>query len=117
MRFYTSASLYSNQVLERGFENGQRFNDRLDYEPTLYVPTSKSSKYKTLDGRNVDAIKPGTIKDCRDFINQYKDVHNFEIFGNTIYQYSYLAERYPSNPTQYDYSLIQTAYIDIETGL
>ena len=116
MRFYTSASLYSNQVLERGFENGQRFNERLDYEPTLYIPTSKSSQYKTLDGRNVDAIKPGTIKDCRDFISQYKDVANFQIYGNTIYQYSYLAERYPSNPTPYDYSLIQTAYIDIETG-
>ena len=81
MRFYTSASLYSNQVLERGFENGQRFNERLDYEPTLYIPTSKSSQYKTLDGRNVDAIKPGTIKDCRDFISQYKDVANFQIYG------------------------------------
>ena len=116
MRFYTSASLYSNQVLERGFENGQRFNERIDYEPTLYVPTSKSSKWKTLDGRNVDAVKPGTIKDCREFINQYKDIDNFGIYGNTIYQYSYLAERYPSNPTEYDFSLIQVAYIDIETG-
>ena len=116
MRFYTSTHLYSNLVLERGFENGKRFNDRIAYEPTLYIPTQKESKYKTLDGQNLGSVKPGTIKDCRDFIRNYNDVGNFDIYGNTIYQYSYLAERYPNNPTQYDFSLIDIAYIDIETG-
>ena len=84
MRFYTSTHLYSNLVLERGFENGKRFNDRIAYEPTLYIPTQKESKYKTLDGQNLGSVKPGTIKDCRDFIKNYNDVGNFDIYGNTI---------------------------------
>jgi len=116
MKFYTSAHVRSNQVLERGFDNGTRFEHRVEYEPTLYIPTTKPSKYKTLDNQNVDGIKPGTIKDCREFIAKYKDVHNFDIYGSILYRYSYLAEKYPQNPTPYDFSLIQTAYIDIETG-
>lgn len=116
MRFYTSAHLYSNQVLERGFENGQRFEERVDYEPTIYVPTNRKSEYTTLDKKYVEPIQPGTIKDCREFISKYKDVKGFDVYGNTIYQYSYLADKYPQNPTSYDYSLIDVAYIDIETG-
>lgn len=116
MRFYTSAHLYSNQVLERGFENGKRFDDRINYEPTLHIPTKHDSEFKTLDGTNVQPIKPGTIKDCREFISRYKNTSNFDVYGNTIYQYSYLADVYPTNPTPYDFSLIQIACIDIETG-
>ena len=44
----------------------------LTFRPTFFVPSKrKRSKWKTLDGQLVDPVKPGTIKDCREFIDKY----------------------------------------------
>jgi DNA polymerase elongation subunit (family B) len=82
----------------RGVSNGYPVQDRVEFHPTLFLPsqTKNPEGWKTLEGVSVDPIQPGTIPECRDFVNQYKDVEGFRIYGNTDYAYSYIAETWPN---------------------
>ena len=42
----------------------------VEYSPTLFVKSNKKTKYKTLDGESVEPVKPGTVKDCREFVRK-----------------------------------------------
>jgi len=97
--YYTSVAVYGNKVLLRGVdENGKRYNrtDR-DFRPTLFVPTQKTQipKWTTHLGEPVESIVPGTIKDARKFIETYKDVSDFTIYGQTRFEYSFIADNFP----------------------
>ena len=115
MNFYTHVAVRGSKVLYRGYENGKRVKRAEVFNPTLFVPSrKKGSEWMTLDGRPVEPFKPGDIKDCREFIEQYKGTQGFEIFGNTDWQYQFIGERFP-NDVEYDPSLMKVAFIDIET--
>ena len=80
--FYTNVQCVGNNIFFRGIVNGKRRKDKLEYYPTIFVPTNTESKYKTLDGTSVGSLKPGTVQDTRQFIRRYKDTNNFTIYGN-----------------------------------
>ena len=79
MRFYTNVQLIGNQVLVRGVDNGQRYEHRDEFRPTLFVKSKKDSKYRTLSGEAVEPIKPGSVRDCREFYKKYDEVDGFSI--------------------------------------
>jgi DNA polymerase elongation subunit (family B) len=114
--FYTNVQLIGNQFLVRGVENGKRFETRDEFFPTLFVKTKKDSKYKTLSGNAVEAIKPGTVRDCREFYKKYNEVDGFEIYGNDRYIYQYISEKYPEDEIKFDISKIKLVTLDIEVA-
>ena len=118
MSFYTNVVCIGNHILFRGVSSdGRRFKDRVEYKPPLYIPAKNNQgKFKTLDGQLMGEIRPGNIKECRDFIRKYGEVENFEIHGNTKFEFSFLAEHFPEEHIDYDFSQIRIAYLDIETG-
>ncbi len=116
MRFYTNVQLIGNQFLVRGVENGKRFETRDEFFPTLYVKTKKDSKYRTLSGEAVEAINPGTVKDCREFYKKYDEVDGFEIYGNDRYIYQYISEKYPEDEIKFDIGKIKLVTLDIEVA-
>ena len=117
MSFYTNVSKLGNSILFRGISNdGARFKERIEYFPTLFIPTKEETKFRTLEGRPVGEIQPGNMKECRDFIAKYKDVNNFDIYGNDKFEFSFIAEHFPEEHINYDISKISIAYLDIETG-
>ena len=117
MSFYTNVQTIGNSILFRGVsENGKRFKDRIEYHPTLYIPTKEETKFRTLEGDPVGEIQPGTMKECREFIAKYKEVGNFDIYGNDKFEFSFIAEHFPEEHIDYDMSQIKIAYIDIEVG-
>tara|TARA_R100001460_G_scaffold796_4_gene3539 strand:- start:4892 stop:7369 length:2478 start_codon:yes stop_codon:yes gene_type:complete len=103
-----------DNILYRGYENGKRVEGKIDYRPTLFVSTNKSSKYHTMDGRSVESFQPGSMSDCRDFILRHESVTGFEIYGNTDYIYQFIGDKFP-NEVEYDKKQIKVAYLDIET--
>lgn len=115
MKFYTNAIESDNKILLRGYENGRAFMRKIDYEPTLYVPSQKQSSWKSIDEQSVESVKFESIKEAKKFIKQYEDVPNYEIFGFTRFVYSFLNEEY-SGEIQYDKDLISIATIDIEVA-
>jgi DNA polymerase elongation subunit (family B) len=115
MKFYTNVQMVGDKFLVRGYEDGKHFMVREEFHPTLFVPSKKKTKYKTLEGEYVQAVKPGTVRDCRDFFKQYDSVDGFEIYGNERYIYQYIADKYPEEEIKFDISKIRLLTIDIET--
>ena len=68
MRFYTNVQMVGDNFLVRGYEDGKHFTTREKFYPTLFVNSKRKSKYKTLTGDVVEPVKPGTVRDCREFI-------------------------------------------------
>tara|TARA_A200000113_G_scaffold224799_1_gene243626 strand:- start:1332 stop:3833 length:2502 start_codon:yes stop_codon:yes gene_type:complete len=116
MRFYTNVFQIGNDILIRGYENGKHFSDRQKFQPTLYVPTKRKSKWRTLDNIPVEPVQPGTIKDCREFIDKYSSVNGFDVFGNERYVHQYISEMYPEDEIKFDISKIKLITIDIEVA-
>jgi len=116
MKFYTNVVLVGDEILSRGFDNGEHFKNRETYYPTLYVSTNKKTKYKTLEGNYVNSINPGTIRETRDFVKKYQNVENFKVFGNTRYINQYISDTYSEDSIRFDISKIKLITIDIEVS-
>ena len=116
MRFYTNVFQIGNDILIRGYENGKHFSDRQKFQPTLFVPTKRKSKWRTLDNLPVEPVKPGTIKDCREFIDKYSSVNGFSVYGNERYVHQYISEMYPEDEIKFDIGKIKLITIDIEVA-
>ena len=113
MKFYTNVQLIGNQFLIRGYEKGKHITRREEWKPTLFVPSKRKTKYKTLEGECVESIQPGFVRDCREFYKKYQDVENFKIYGNDRYVYQYISERYPEDHIEFD---IKKRIISITRG-
>jgi DNA polymerase elongation subunit (family B) len=111
MKFYTNFYSKGDTVFIRGYDDGKRIVDRIDYSPTLYVPSHKGVRYKTIHGDPVEPIELGSIKEARDFYARYEDVDNFKIYGSNLYAYACLNENYGKD---FDPDIVKVANIDIE---
>jgi len=116
VKYYTNVVLVGNEILSRGYDDGKYFKNREHFYPTLFVQTDKPSKFKTLDGLNVSEIKPGTVRETRDFIQRYENVDNFKLYGNTRYINQYISENYPEDHIKFDINKIKLITIDIEVA-
>ena len=114
MKFYTHFSKLGNNILVRGYNNGKRFSDKIEYNPTLYLQ-SKDGEYRTLDGQSLAPVSQGTMRDATEFMKRYEDVDNFKVYGSTNFPYVYINEAYPGK-VDYDPEQIKIANIDIEVG-
>jgi DNA polymerase elongation subunit (family B) len=116
MRFYTNVQMVGDHFLVRGYEDGKHFMTREKFNPTLFVPANKKTKYQTLTGEYVESVQPGSVRDCREFVKKYENVENFKIFGNTQYIYQYISDIYPEEELKFDISKIKVTTIDIEVA-
>ena len=84
--------MVGDQFLVRGYEDGKNFMIREKYSPTLFVTSNKKTFYRTLTGDYVEPIKPGGVRDCREFIKKYDGVQNFNVYGNERFIYQYISD-------------------------
>jgi DNA polymerase elongation subunit (family B) len=115
MRFYTNVKQIGNNIYLRGYENGKRFVNKIEYQPTLFLKSREKTKYKTLQGDYLKPIKPGTIWETRQFLEKYKDIDNFKIFGDISPINQYISDEYPEENIEFDINKIKIYIIDIET--
>jgi len=115
MAFYTSVNVLGNKVLSRGInDDGSDFIRRVDFKPTMFVPgKTGDTKYTTLEGEKVYPIKPGTIKETRDFIKQYNDVGGFNVYGIEHFDLQFIYENWQGD-VEFDPTLVRVYNIDIE---
>ena len=114
MRFYTNVQMIGNNFLVREVVDGKREIYKEAYSPTLYVKSNKETNYKTLNGESVTPIKPGTVRDCREFFKKYDNIDGFKIFGNNRYVFQYLSDKYPQDEVKFDIKHINLVTMDIE---
>ena len=114
--FYTSVEEARNKtdLLVRGYKDGKRFMRKVQYKPYLFVATKEESRYKTITGKPVKKIEFDTIKDAKNFAFEYKDVSNFEVYGQDKFSYLYIYDEFTGDIV-FDPSLISVISLDIET--
>ncbi|NBW34145.1 MAG: DNA polymerase [Cytophagia bacterium] len=115
MKYYTNISVQGNNILYRGVNNGRRVNKKIEYSPTLFLPSNKVTPWKTLFGESLESKRFETIRDARDFIKRYDGVENFKIYGNDRYEYAFIADEH-RGPIDWDIKELSIVIIDIEVG-
>ena len=116
MRFYTNVQMVGDNFLVRGYEDGKHFMTREKFNPTLFVNSKKKTNYKTLNGEYVESVKPGGVRDCREFIKKYDGVDGFKIYGNERFIYQYISEIYKEEEIKFDINKVKLTTIDIEVA-
>ena len=114
-KFYTNVVCLGNYIFERGIEDGLPFDEKHEFKPTLYIPTTTKTDWHTLDDKPVGPVQWGTIKETRAAMKRYEDVENMKIYGHTNYNYSFIAETYPEL-IDYNFKHIKIMFIDIEVA-
>ena len=113
-KFYTNAIEYGNNILIRGYDRGRPFNEKIPYQPTMYLPSKRpNAEWKDIRGFSLDPMSFESMRDAKEFLKKYENVSNFKLYGMPRFLYAYLNEEYP-NEIAYDRELINVAYIDIE---
>ena len=115
-KFYTSVALYRNDILLRGYEDGQRVQHTIPCKPYMFVHSKNAnSTYRNLKGKQVDKIDFETPSAARDFVKRYSGVEGFDIYGFTNYVYTFINDYY-SGEIDYDPKLVSKINIDIEVA-
>ncbi|MBT6936559.1 MAG: DNA polymerase [Candidatus Marinimicrobia bacterium] len=114
-KFYTNVVCLGNYIFERGIEDGVPFDDKHEFKPTLYIPTTTKTDWRTLENEPVGPVQWGTIKETREAMRKYDGVENMKIYGHTNYNYSYIAETYPKQ-VDYNFEHLKIMFLDIEVG-
>lgn len=114
MKFYTNVSKYGNDILYRGFENGERIEEKISFKPTLYEYHPRGEQ-RTLFGVPVAPVLHDSMSKARKSVQESKDISNKEVYGQTNFVTQFLAERFP-NTIEYDPDAINVATIDIEVA-
>ena len=103
-------------ILLRGYENGQRVQQRIPCKPYLFVNSKfGNSEYRNLKGKPVDRIDFDSPADARDFTKRYSDVDGFDVYGLTNFVYTFINDTYRGS-IDYDPATISLVNIDIEVA-
>lgn len=115
MKFYTYAKQYGNSILYRGYEDGCQIIEKVPFKPSLFTPSrTGNGEWKSLYNKEpLDEVIFDSIKDAKNFVETYKDVHGFEVHGFQKYNYQFINKEFPEK-IEYDVSQISVDIIDIE---
>lgn len=117
MPFYTSVHRYGNNILYRGYnDNGSRIHEKVRFGPSFYIKAKEgqwTKRWTGLDGAHLEEIKFDCINDAKDFLERYKDVDNFKVFGNSNYVAQFINSKFPGD-VKFTLDHVAVANIDIE---
>ena len=114
-KYYTNVAIHGNHILFRGVNNGKRVKSKVKYSPTLFLQSNKQSQWRSLFNESLEPMTFDTIREARDFVKRYEEVANFKIYGNTRYEYAFIADTFRGT-IDWDISHLSIAFIDIEVG-
>ena len=114
--FYTNVQSVGNQILYRGVKNGQRIKERVDYEPSLYIPSQRNANFKSLEGIPLMQKRFDNLSEAREYIKRFDDVAGApKVYGQTRFEYAYIADEH-ANMVDWEQEHISIGIIDIEVG-
>lgn len=116
MSFYTSVFRYGNSILYRGYDGaGHRYQRKEPFQPTYFVPSQKDTGWRGLDGTPIGPVKMDNMREGKEWLEKYKDVSGFNIYGNPNYIHQYITEKFPGD-IKFERDQINVTTIDIETA-
>lgn len=118
MSFYTSVNRYGNSLLYRGYnDNGAAINNRIKFQPTLFLPdiSGNPTEHKGLDQTPLKPMLFEKMSEAKEFLEKYKELPSFKIYGNTNYIQQFIGERFPDE-ISFDKSMVNVVDFDIEVA-
>lgn len=119
MSFYTNVERSGKKILWRGYEDdGTQFQREIDFKPEFFVETKKEGcGYVDLfNNRPLKRETFDTMREASDFLEKYKDVTGFNIYGQSNMVYQFIQRNYPDE-IKFDPSLIKIFKFDIEVDI
>ena len=113
--FYTSVLRRGNNILYRGYKNGDAIKKKIAFKPTLYITGDSPSGWQTLDGNSLVEMQFDDMSAATDFINMYKEVANVEVHGNNNYVTQFITRKFPKR-IDFDRSMVNVINLDIEVA-
>ena len=86
-KFYSNVSLTGDTIFYIGYENGERVQYKDSFSPVLFVPCKEDTVHKTLEGYNAKPIEFSNVKDAKEFLDKYREVENFNVYGNDSFKF------------------------------
>ena len=117
MKFYTYCQTLGNSILYRGYDKGRQIIEKIDFGPTLFVSTKNRDEKSWNDlykNTPLEPIQFNNIREAKDYVEMYKDVHGIELHGMTKWNLQYINSKFPGD-IEYDISHVKIHTIDIET--
>ena len=113
--YYTNVAAVGNNIFYRGVKDGRRIKLKIAYEPTLFLRSNKTTTFKSLEGVYLEPMKFESMREARDFVKRYDEVQGFEVYGNSSYQYAFIADE-QKGMVEWSMEELSIAVIDIEVG-
>ena len=113
-KFYTNVSRYGNNLLYRGYENGQKVQKRIKYQPTLFVATPKGT-WKSIDVVPCAPVIMDSMREAKNWIATNKDTAGRQIFGNDRYIPAFINDEFPGD-IEFNRNQINVTSIDIDVA-
>ena len=112
MRFYTSVNSVNDKILVKGFDNGERFIDKVPYQPSMFMKSSAGDKtpYKDIYGNPLKKIVFQSLQEAKDKCFQKSTREDY--YGMANFEYSYIADEWPDE-IEFDPKLVKKLYLDI----
>ena len=112
--FYTSVNRYGNSILYRGYnESGVAVSHKYKFSPTLFIPSKDPSEWTSFDGTDITPMNFDTMREAKEFLEQYKDMDNLKLYGTTNYIHQFITDKFPSEVT-FNPNSINVVNFDIE---
>jgi DNA polymerase elongation subunit (family B) len=111
--YYSNVDVIGDNILFRGVKDGKRIRQKIKYKPKFWVNGSGDSEWKTLEGTKVQEMEFSSIREAREFFNQYDNVENFKIYGLANYDRAFISDAFP-NDIDWKVEELSIAYLDIE---
>lgn len=116
MDFYTNVKILGENVLLRGVKNGERYAKKTTFKPEYFVISNNPERkhdFRTLDGQKLERISFSTIREAKEFKNNYKEIENFPIYGDLRFDHSFISH-YFNQDVLWDKKSVCIAFLDIE---
>ena len=114
--FYTSVNRFGNSILYRGYnENGVAVSHKYKFSPTLFIPSKEKTEYVSFDGTDITPMSFDTMREAKEFLEQYKDMDNLKMYGTTNYIHQFITDKFPDK-VSFNPNSINVVNFDIEVA-
>ena len=110
--FYTNVSLIGEKIHVRYVENGTKKQNKIKFAPSYFLP-KRNGEFRSLTGEPFAEVPCDSIADYRKKISNMDDLSKEKLSGNPKLEFDFIY-RYFEDDIDFDMSLINIAYLDIE---
>ena len=112
--FYTNVLRFKNNILYRGYSNGEKVMRKDHFKPKFYVTSQKDTGVYSIDGKPVGSVSFESMWEANQWLKQNIDVSGRTIYGNKKFIQQYITDKFPKD-IQFNRDDIDVGTFDIET--